>query len=68
MAMQDAPDLAMLKSAIDNTLMDVKPSLIVVDTLARSFAGSGADENSATDMGYLSGHVTCCVNIITVLS
>ena len=52
MAMQDAPDLAMLKSAIDNTLMDVKPSLIVVDTLARSFAGSGADENSATDMGY----------------
>ena len=27
------------------------PSLIVVDTLARSFAGSGADENSATDMG-----------------
>ena len=52
MAMQDAPDLAMLKQAIDNTLMDVKPSLIVVDTLARSFAGSGADENSATDMGY----------------
>jgi len=52
MAMQDAPDVIHLTQAIDDTLGGVKPTLIVVDTLARSFAGSGADENSATDMGH----------------
>jgi RecA-family ATPase len=51
MAMEDAPDVLQLRQAIEDTLEGIKPSLIVVDTLARSFAGSGADENSATDMG-----------------
>lgn len=51
MAMEDAPDVLQLRHAIEETLGGVVPSLIVVDTLARSFAGSGADENSATDMG-----------------
>ena len=51
MAMENAPDVMQLRQAIDETLGGVVPSLIVVDTLARSFAGSGADENSATDMG-----------------
>ena len=51
MAMEDAPDVLQLRQAIEDTLGGVSPDLIVVDTLARSFAGSGADENSATDMG-----------------
>ena len=51
MAMENAPDVMQLKQAIEETLGGVSPDLIVVDTLARSFAGSGADENSATDMG-----------------
>ena len=51
MAMEDAPDVLQLRQAIEETLGGVSPDLIVVDTLARSFAGSGADENSATDMG-----------------
>ena len=51
MAMEDAPDVLQLRHAIEDTLGGVSPDLIVVDTLARSFAGSGADENSATDMG-----------------
>ena len=51
MAMENAPDVLQLRQAIEETLGGVVPSLIVVDTLARSFAGSGADENSATDMG-----------------
>lgn len=51
MAMEDAPDVLQLRHAIEETLGGVSPDLIVVDTLARSFAGSGADENSATDMG-----------------
>ena len=51
MAMEDAPDVLQLKQAIEETLGGASPDLIVVDTLARSFAGSGADENSATDMG-----------------
>jgi len=51
MAMEDAPDVLQLRQAVEDTLGGVMPSLIVVDTLARSFAGSGADENSATDMG-----------------
>jgi len=51
MAMEQSPDVLQLKQAIEETLGGVMPSLIVVDTLARSFAGSGADENSATDMG-----------------
>ena len=51
MAMEDAPDVLQLRHAIEETLGGVVPNLIVVDTLARSFAGSGADENSATDMG-----------------
>ena len=50
MAMDNSIDIQMLNKAIEQ--MGIKPSLIVVDTLARSFAGSGADENSATDMGY----------------
>ena len=52
MAMENAADILALKEAIDETLERVKPKLIVIDTLARSFAGSGAEENSATDMGY----------------
>ena len=51
MAMEDAPDVLQLRHAIEETLGGVSPDLICVDTLARSFAGSGADENSATDMG-----------------
>jgi hypothetical protein len=51
MAMEDAPDVIQLRQAVEDTLGGVSPDLIVVDTLARSFAGSGADENSATDMG-----------------
>lgn len=51
MAMENYSDVTLLKEAIDEQLGGIKPSLIVVDTLARSFAGSGADENSATDMG-----------------
>ena len=51
MAMEDAPDVLQLRHAIEDTLGGASPDLIVVDTLARSFAGSGADENSATDMG-----------------
>ena len=49
MALADAQDVTLLLEAIDDTLGGVKPSLIVVDTLARSF--TGADENLATDMG-----------------
>ena len=52
MAMENAPDVLQLKDAIEDTLGGVSPDLIVVDTLARSMSGSGADENSATDMGY----------------
>ena len=52
MAMENAADILALKEAIDDTLAQTKPKLIVIDTLARSFAGSGAEENSATDMGY----------------
>lgn len=52
MAMENAADILALKEAIDETLGDTKPKLICIDTLARSFAGSGAEENSATDMGY----------------
>ena len=52
MAMENAADILALKEAIDDTLTYTKPKLIVIDTLARSFAGSGAEENSATDMGY----------------
>lgn len=52
MAMDNAPDVLALQVAIEDTLGGVQPSLIVVDTVARSFAGSGADENSSTDFGY----------------
>jgi hypothetical protein len=52
MAMENAADILALKEAIDETLGNTKPKLICIDTLARSFAGSGAEENSATDMGY----------------
>ena len=52
MAMENAADILALKEAINDTLAQIKPKLIVIDTLARSFAGSGAEENSATDMGY----------------
>jgi hypothetical protein len=52
MAMENAPDVLQLKEAIEDTLGGISPDMIVVDTLARSMSGSGADENSATDMGY----------------
>ena len=48
MALDQSDDIRLLVEAID--AMGEAPSLIIVDTLARSFAG-GADENSATDMG-----------------
>ena len=52
MAMPDAPDVNLLKQSIDEILGGVKPTLIICDTLARSFSSSGgAEENSATDMG-----------------
>lgn len=50
MAMDNSIDVQMLNKAIEQ--MGIKPTLIVVDTLARSFAGSGADENKATDMSF----------------
>ena len=52
MAMENAPDVLQLRQAIEETLGGVAPDMIVVDTLARSMSGSGADENSATDMGF----------------
>ena len=52
MASPEPPDLMQLRASIDEVLGGVKPSLIVCDTLARSFSSSGgAEENSATDMG-----------------
>ena len=52
MAIENGTDIIGLKQGIEETLGDIKPQLIVVDTLARSFAGSGAEENSAKDMGF----------------
>jgi len=49
MADAEATDVALLSEAVKDLLGDERPSLFVVDTLARSFGG--ADENSATDMG-----------------
>ena len=44
-----AGDLVPLMDGIEDGLSGVNPTMIVVDTLARSFVG--ADENSSTDMG-----------------
>ena len=49
MADDAAEDVILLSEAISDALSGETPSLIVVDTLARSFVGK--DENSATDMG-----------------
>ena len=45
----EAGDLELLMDGIDDGLAGEMPSMIVVDTLARSFVGK--DENSSTDMG-----------------
>lgn len=45
----EAGDLGLLMDGIDDGLAGEMPSMIVVDTLARSFVGK--DENSSTDMG-----------------
>ena len=45
----EAGDLVPLMDGIADGLGGVNPTMIVVDTLARSFVG--ADENSSTDMG-----------------
>ena len=45
----EAGDLMPLMDGIEDGLGGVNPTMIVVDTLARSFVG--ADENSSTDMG-----------------
>jgi len=49
MVEEGAEDIQLLAEAIKETLGGVNPALIVIDTLARSFAGK--DENSSTDMG-----------------
>jgi hypothetical protein len=45
----EAGDLELLMDGIDDGLAGEMPSMVVVDTLARSFVGK--DENSSTDMG-----------------
>jgi hypothetical protein len=62
-------DVELLVQAIEDGLGGVLPTLIVVDTLARSFVGK--DENSATDMGLfvrnvdlLREHFDCTVLVV----
>ena len=69
MAEDNSEDVIMLADAIKEGLQGELPSLIVVDTLARSFVGK--DENSATDMGVfvrnvdmLREHFDCTVLVV----
>ncbi len=62
-------DVQLLMDGIQEALSGTNPSLIVVDTLARSFVG--ADENSSTDMGVfvhnidlLIHHFDCTVLVV----
>lgn len=69
MVEEQGGDVELLVQAIEDGLGGVLPTLIVVDTLARSFVGK--DENSATDMGLfvrnvdlLREHFDCTVLVV----